>query len=201
MKMLAVLVVLSSVLSGAAAAGAVSMPRIALANKPNIPVEIVPVEDANVNLLPHALVNLGERLPEGSFVVINRSNKPITALVAVWSYTDIKGDWQQRRINCDGYMTQEPVVKANDLSLITPVSYTPQDQIPGIEASGMLDSPFEFGRDNLIKSDHALPIHLYIDSIVFENGQVWGPDKFRYYIEIQDRGKAITEMVREIDLA
>jgi hypothetical protein len=41
-------------------------------------------------------------------------------------------------------------------------------------------------------------MHLYVDSVIFEDGQIWGPDKFQYYAQIQDRYLAVKNFVAEV---
>lgn len=47
--------------------------------------------------------------------------------------------------------------------------------------------------------DPLAAIHVYLDSVIFEDGQVLGPDKFQYYLEIQERYSAVQEFVGEVE--
>jgi hypothetical protein len=44
-------------------------------------------------------------------------------------------------------------------------------------------------------------MHLYIDSVIFEDGLILGPDKSRYYLQIQERYSVVQEFVAEVNTA
>jgi hypothetical protein len=44
-------------------------------------------------------------------------------------------------------------------------------------------------------------MHVYVDSVFFEDGQVLGPDKFDYSTEIGIRFTALTQLVSEVTTA
>jgi hypothetical protein len=96
------------------------VPHIQVDNKPDSRIEIVPVDDAHRLAIPATLSSADIDLPPGSFILVNNTGAPITAVDVRWNYTDGKGELKQSGITCDAYVVAplDAIVKANDLSLI-----------------------------------------------------------------------------------
>jgi hypothetical protein len=175
-------------------------PSITVDNKPDKRIEIVPIDNTHRSLIPLSLTDALATLPSGSFILVNHADTPITAVVARWTYTDTSGEFQQSGINCDAYMFAplEAIVKANDLSLITPYGCASQDRFPRLATGG---GPLVPHVGNPVSADPSMAMHLYVDSVLFEDGQIWGPDKLQYHLEIQDRYSAVQKFVAEVAAA
>jgi hypothetical protein len=179
--------------------GAAAMPPINVDNKSDARIEILPVDDAHRSLMPQGLQNPAEKLPSGSFILVNHTDRAITAVATVWTYTDLDGSLRQRKLNCDAYTFAPlvPIVKANDLSLIAPTGCTSQDLFPRLTSGSLHDAAVE----NAISSDPKSTIHVYVDSVVFDDGGIWGPDKSHYFTEIEDRYFAVQKFTTEVATA
>lgn len=178
------------------------VPLIQVDNKPDARIEIVPIDDAHRSAMPASLGD-ASALPPGSFILVNRTATPITAVVVRWTYSDSSGALRQHRLNCDAYLLPplRPIVKANDLSLITPNGCTAQELFPSLTTGGLLGSPLKAlaqGRDS---PDPRATMHVYVDSVFFEDGQICGPDKLDYSTEIGIRFAAVMQFVSEVTTA
>lgn len=176
------------------------LPRIQVDNEPDARIEIVPIDDAHRPAIPQLLADNSPKLPPGAFILVNHTAKPVTAVVVRWTYTDAKGEFRQSNINCDAYIFAplDPIVDANDLALITPYGCTRQSLFSRLATGqfiGSLSNP-TFGSAISVTPESVM--HLYVDCVIFEDGQIWGPDKLHYYTEIQDRYSAVTSFLAEV---
>lgn len=178
--------------------------HIQLDNKPDSRIEIVPIDDGHRSVIPASLSGVDVVMPPGSFILVNRTSTPITAVDVRWNYTDGKGELKQSGITCDAYVVAplDAIVKAKDLSLITPYGCITQDLFPRMATGALIGgSPTVPSFGDPISVDSRATMHLYIDSVIFEDGQIWGPDKFQYYLQIQDRYSVVKNFVAEVAAA
>jgi hypothetical protein len=171
-------------------------PGVIVDNAPEAIVDIIPVDSTHVSQLP----TIFQQLPitPGSFLLINHSEKPITAVIVMWSYQDQAGAIQRRRLNCDGYFMSpvDQIVRGNGQSLVTPYGYGREDVLQSVNKIQALNSPTEM--QTVMPIDMSMPVHLTIDAIIFADGRILGPDKHRYYLEIQDRYAALQSVLANI---
>jgi hypothetical protein len=176
-----------------------TMPQLLIGNAASTKLEIVPVDAAHRAELPASLDGVFSKLPQGSFLLKNHTAQAINAVVTTWDYTDSKGVPRQLRLNCDAYLFAplNPIVEANGVTLITPNDCTGQTLFARLETGGILGgSPLE-PRTPLSTET----IHVYIDSVIFDNGDIWGPDNFHYSSVIQERHAAVERLVSELTAA
>jgi hypothetical protein len=180
-------------------AGVVS--PIQVDNKPDVRIEIIPIDDAHRSAVPVSLRNPALAVPPGSFILVNRTATPITAVDVRWNYTDGKGELKRSGITCDAYLFAplDPIVEANDLSLITPYGCTRQSLFPRLATGEFVGgSPFVPQMGDPLSVDPGATMHVYLDSVIFQDGQILGPDKFEYFTQIQDRYAAVQNFVAEV---
>jgi hypothetical protein len=190
---------LTMVLITAAEAGVV--PPIQVDNKPDVRIEVIPIDDAHRTAIPAPLRNPSFALPPGSFILVNRTATPITAVDVRWNYTDSKGELKRSGIICDAYMFAplDPIVEADNLSLITPYGCTKQHLFARLATGEFIGgSPLVPQVGEPISVDPLATMHVYLDSVIFQDGQILGPDKFQYYTQIQDRDLAVQKFVAEV---
>jgi hypothetical protein len=192
---------LTVLIAATAEAGAVTL--IQVDNKPDARIEIVPIDDVHRSAIPATLSSTGVKPPPGSFILINRTSASITAIDVRWNYTDSKGELKHSGITCDAYVFAplDPIVGANDLSLITPYGCTRQYLFPRLATGGLIGSSVVPSLGDPISVDPHATVHLYIDSVIFEDGQILGPDKFQYYMKIKDRYSVVKNFVEEVAAA
>ncbi len=174
-------------------------PRIQVDNKADQRIEIVPIDDLHRTSIPQSLSDLSLALPPGSFILVNRTKTAITAVVVRWTYTDANGELKQTGMNCDAYVFAplDPIVNANARSLITPYGCTKEELFPRLATGAIIGSPLT-PVEKPMSPDPNTTIHIYLDSVIFEDGLIWGPDKFRYHLEIQDRYSSVQKFVDEV---
>jgi|GEM_PF-4299156 hypothetical protein len=153
------------------------MPSINITNKPDLArVEIIPLDDAHRPLVPPLLDAQFRSLPPGSFILKNQRDKSITMVDVVWTYTDGSGHSVQRTLTCDGYYIGpvRPIVKAGNLSLITPSGYSSQEHFNRLPSTGVLEPLTWSAKDKSVLTDRIVSITLSLDSVLFEDGQIMG---------------------------
>lgn len=185
------IVLLAILLTSNSLTGAQAMPRMIMMNLVNPELQIIPLPEAR--LLVPAIDNLPPQ-PPGSFILKNVSDRAITAVVVQWSYVQKDGTTIKRGINCDGYAgtTTWVVVKPLGLSLITP------DGCTGHESFSRLTSGQATINKPIPLSEQIAQIELTLDSVIYEDGQIWGPDHVHYYKKIWERYSASQAVVNEI---
>jgi hypothetical protein len=176
-----------------------TMPQLVIGNAASTKLEMVPVDAAHRTQLPASLDGVFGKLPQGSFLLKNHTAQAITAVVTTWDYIDSKGVPKQLRLNCDAYLLAplDPIVKANDATLINPYECTGQALFSQMESGSLLRGiqPLAPGSTTL-STDKT--IHVYLDSVIFENGDIWGPDNLHYSRLIQERHSAVEQFAGEL---
>jgi len=176
--------VMLSLLSLSAVFGVESMPPMIVTNGTDPTIEILPLSEARLSI--SQLTSIPQQ-PAGSFVLRNRTNIAITAAIVEWSYLTKDGARVKRGINCDGYVIGPVwlVVKPQDFSLITPNGCNERESLPRmIAAQPDINKPIP-------STDDIARIDLTLDSLIFEDGTIWGPDKQRYFTKILERSTAL----------
>jgi hypothetical protein len=186
--------------------GAQTMPSITVANKASLLLEVIPLDQAHASRIPASLASVVPSLPPGSFLLFNHTTTPIAVVVAAWSYWDKSGIMQPRRISCDGFYLSPPDVQvaANDSALITPDGCVRQEYFAHMAAGKpMLGSPLQsvLNQNILAARDNTASVQISIDSVIFADGGIWGPDTLRYSPAILERYIARQSVVKEIDEA
>lgn len=185
--------------------GAATMPTIIVTNKSDGMVNITPIDDAHK--APAPLDQISATLPPGAFILINQTATPINAVVVLWSYTDNKGTTQQRRFNCDGYINggvPSVIVSANDSALITPGGCTMREHFAH-KAAGkqMFGGKLYAARNQSILdiADTLTTVQISVDSVIFADGKIWGPDAKQYYKTVSATYWATRSVVDEVSTA
>ena len=140
---------------------------------------------------------------EASFALIleNQSEKPISAWSFHWQMTDTTGKQRSHTMYGDSYETAifRPVADTGSRHLISPsgsVSETILDHV--IEGGGWIGgSSFTTNRTLSEIVEVTFEIHL----IVFDDGEIAGPDPNGYCTELQGRKRAAKFVARQIRIA
>lgn len=178
-----------------------SAPLLTVMSRPDSRFEIIPADTAHAAALPASLVRQLGSLPTGSFVLRNRTGKAITALVVDWTFTDANGNSRQHKLTTDAYYLpiDWTVVKPWGVLLVTPSGYASENQFQQLGTSGVLDP---LPRMSLTmagdKAKAAIAyVALAIDSVIFEDGSICGPDKHRYYLALLTRRSVLDGLSAE----
>jgi hypothetical protein len=183
-----------------------TMPSITVANKASTLLEIIPLDQAHASRIPTSLVSAVSSLAPGSFLLFNHTATPITVVVVAWSYWNKEGVMQPRKIYCDGFFLSPPdvQVRANDSALVTPDGCVKGEYFAHMAAGKpMFGSPLEsaLNQSLVADKDNTASVQISIDSVIFADGGIWGPDTLRYSPAILERYIARQSVVKEIDAA
>jgi hypothetical protein len=182
------------------------MPSITVANKASVLLEIVPLDQTHASRIPAPLEPVVSSLPPGSFLLFNHTTTPIAVVVATWSYWNKGGIMQPRKIYCDGFYGSpaQMQVSANDLALITPDGCVRGEYFAHMAAGKpMFGSPLQSALNKSIVADkdNTASVQISIDSVIFADGGIWGPDTLHYSPAILERYIARQSVVKKIDAA
>jgi hypothetical protein len=168
-----------------------TMPLISTTNNNDSWLHIVPIDNAHHDLLPNAVHDLAADLPPGAFILKNQTATAVTVIVAKWAYTDKNGNSQQRNIYCDSYLLSpvDPLINPNDAALVTPDGCVRQEYLSRLRTQKFFGSPLDSVRnkDILKTKDSISAIRISIDSVIFADGQIWGPDSVQYFRTLMQR--------------
>jgi len=185
--------------------GAATMPTITVTNKSDSMVQITPIDDANK--APAPLDQISATLPPGAFILTNQTSTPINAVVIFWSYTSNTGVPQQKRFNCDGYINggmPSTIVRANDSTLITPGGCTMREYFAHMAAGKpMMGGSLFLSRNKSVLdvAETFTTVRITVDSVIFADGRIWGPDTKQYYKTVSATYWAIRSVVEDVTAA
>jgi len=185
--------------------GASQMAKIvAVTNQPSSIITIAPIDPTHPEAIPADLISHVERLPPGSFLLHNHSTTAITAVVTQWKITSTTGVVETQNLKCTGYNSfpRQVMVRSNDFTLITAHSCAKSELFPQLDRIAM-NSPFQFPNSGrLVDSPQSVEkIEITVDSVIFEDGSIWGPDTQKYYRRIWADYLASQEVVNECKAA
>lgn len=203
MRHLASVIVLTVIL-GCIPLGAATMPTVTVTNKSDSLIQITPIDTTHKP--PAPLDQISATLPPGAFILTNQTATPINALVVLWSYADKNGSTQQKRFNCNGYLVVPPsvIVRANDSALIAPGGCTMREYFDHMVAGKpMLGGGLSEARNKSIRdiADTITGVKITVDSVIFVDGRIWGPDTQQYFQTITAAYWAIRSVVEEVSAA
>jgi hypothetical protein len=137
-------------------------------------------------------------------VFTNRSKEPITAMVARWTSVDPNGatsvkvvtrdDYSELRFNRVGVGGADESLEPGGRLLVTP---------DGFHKALDVRKPYAYAVGSGIGSfaDDAVEIHMSLDSVVFHDGQLVGPDEYGIGDHLHGRYAMAQEIVQMIDRA
>jgi hypothetical protein len=153
-------------------------------------------------MIPKTLDDLLPDLPPGSFLLKNMTATPVHVGVVKWSYTDKTANLQQRSIYCDAYLASpvDPLVNPHDLALVSPGGCTRQEYFGGLKAGSFLGSPVGSAHNKTLLDvkERIAAVQISIDSVIFADGQIWGPDTLHYYSTIMHRRAASESVTQDL---
>ena len=183
--------------------GATTVARVVIDNRSEIGLPIFPADLGHLERLSQKLMPVADLIPQGSILITNESNFAIHALVVVWTFRDAQGQSQVAKIACDGYLLSpiQEIVPPHSTSLVTPHGCTSEESFESVAAGSAIGSPLIAAGRHSIQPSSTTDIHVTIDSVVFSNGEVRGPDTHEYYRAIEEREEALQAVLSEISLA
>lgn len=182
-----------------------TIPALTVTNKPDSRVEIIPADAGHVSALPVTLAPQIASLPIGSFVLKNRTGKTVTGLAALWTFTDTEGRSRQHKLVTDAYylpIDWKPI-KPFGMLLITPAGYAVEEQFQRLASSGILDptTGFRISGGKMPDFGELASVKVSVDSVIYEDGAIWGPDALKYYQTLLTRRSALDALSAELNQA
>ena len=87
--------------------------------------------------------------------------------------------------------------------LVTPAGYAVEEQFQRLGNSGVLDpaSEFRFSGAKMRGLGQVVSIKVSVDSAIYEDGGIWGPDTLKYYQTLLTRRSALDALSAELNQA
>jgi len=177
---------------------------IVVKNHPSPIITISPIDADHIDTVPESLKPFVKQLPLGSFLLKNSSDSAITAVDTQFSFTSRTGVVTVKRIRCDGYISP-PLriqVRPHDVTLITPGSCTKGELFSNLGGPSFGSPLSSTSNANLLNVQAEIGrVEITVDSVIFQDGGIWGPDTQEYYRRIWERHLAAQSFVKEVDEA
>jgi hypothetical protein len=164
---------------------------------PTSPTPLVSITAATADKLPQFDSAIVQKFHSNAFLLANESDKAIVGLMALWTFTDANGFPRTEQVHTDSFMQpHSPVLLLPHARLIVaPGAFLPEAlaQAPHIGAR-LEDLDGRLNRDIL----GATQIKVQIDLVIFEDGEIAGPNETRYDTMIQNRKIAATQIAKQV---
>ena len=135
---------------------------------------------------------------EAAVVMVNASDKDVTALRYYWLMATAHGGVKRHRVSSDSYMVDvfHPVLKARDRKFVSRDMTVDESLIEHVLAGGgymggQIGSKTE-------SFDEVKSLRLEIDMVLFADGEIAGPDSEGFAAELQCRKPAAEFVARQI---
>ncbi len=164
---------------------------------PVSPTPLVSVAAASPTTLPQLDPAIIRTFHPNNFLLANKSDKAIVGLMTVWTFTDANGFPRTGQIHTDSFMQpHSPVLlPAHQTLIIAPGAFLPEALAQSAHTGATLSSldgrlsPAIIGATN---------IKVQIDLIIFEDGEMVGPNETRFDTQIQNRRIAATQLAKQL---
>jgi hypothetical protein len=136
------------------------------------------------------------QLKPASFVVTNNSKRAIIGIAVEWTFTDAAGNSKKYGSRTHSFLAvdQSPLALPGTTLFVAPSLFIPE--LAARTTGGLIGSLPEEAVSEQISSASAIRVE--IDSIVFDDGEVVGPNRLQLPEDIQDRQAAADAIVKEI---
>lgn len=155
------------------------------------------VSSANRDTLPSFADSTIAKFHPASFVITNRSDRSVVGLVVRWAYTDRDGHQRVHKYSSDGFLipTARIVLSPGKRLLVAPGASLPESLALSPHVGSTVDALD--GRAVPSMQD-ASEITVQIDCVIFDDGEVVGPNQSNYDIEIQNRKIAAEQLAKQV---
>jgi hypothetical protein len=136
-----------------------------------------------------------------TLVLENRSDKAITGLRYHWRKLDASGKVRNHMVSSDSYFVDvfRPVAAPGSRHLIGPSGSIDEAMLDHVQAGGGFIGGKISG--TMRPPPQIVEVTFEIDLIVFEDGEIAGPDPDRFAAELQCRKRAAEYVARQVRLA
>jgi hypothetical protein len=136
-----------------------------------------------------------------TLVLENRSDKAITGLRYRWRELNVSGKARNHMVSSDSYFVDvfRPVAAPGSRHLIGPSGSIDEAMLDHVQAGGGFIGGKISG--TMRPPPQIVEVTFEIDLIVFEDGEIAGPDPDRFAVELQCRKRAAEYVARQVRLA
>jgi hypothetical protein len=176
---------------------AVSVRGTTMPQLPSSPSALVTVSPTTIGNLPQLDGAKVQKFHPNAFVLTNQSNKAIVAIMVQWTYVDSTGHPRVSNTYSDSFMQPKytAYLPARARLLVAPGAFLPESLAQSAHIGAQLDD-LDGRRERDIASASEIAAH--IDLIIFEDGELVGPNQTRYEVMIQDRKLAATQIAMQL---
>lgn len=176
-----------------------------VASAQNIPMKVQhptsPTTEIDVKaILPEDFPNIDKaafaKVHPASFVLTNLSNRAIVALSIEWSYTSEDGRTGQGFVKTSSLNTKSPaVLKPHARLFVGPKVFVSESSTSTPHIGQRLEA---LDGHLALRAANATQITATIDTIIFEDGELVGPNKSQYDAEIQSQKIAADQIASKV---
>ena len=137
-------------------------------------------------------------LQPSTFIVKNETDCPVIGLAFHWILTDAGGNQEPVPSFTHSYLSYDgaPLIGPHGEMMVAPGSYVPDTAMQGAGFAGTVATS-----NTVQKFTRAPAVAVEIDSVIFADGQVVGPNPLPLVQEIKDRRLAIDLLLRQVNAA
>jgi hypothetical protein len=178
-----------------------NMPNIQMPTSPSANITVSPFDAAQFPMFTDFFTGAKAALQPVSLVLTNNSDKAIAGIEVEW--VTIGSDGRERHVSSqsDNFFSRgsRAVAAAHDRLLVSPYGFLSESTVNWIKSGA--------GHSGVIAGgggadfDLASQVRISLDCVVFEDGEVVGPNQRRYTDEIQARRDAANEVVQVVQSA
>ena len=181
---------------GAFVAQAQGEPHVQMASSPTPNVVISRFDNAQFPAFEKFLSSEKVPLQRASFVLTNNSDKAIVGIDVEWLTTDKGGRQRHYSFRSDRYLSPGPgtVALAHDRLLVAPGIFIPESLLAS--GAGYVRGDFSKGLEGEFAA--AAEITVSLDCLIFEDGEVTGPNLKRFTDELQMRRFAADAVMKRV---
>jgi hypothetical protein len=167
---------------------------IQLPSSPHSNIRVTAIGDSQSKAISE-LFNLHPEMSEVSplsFVIANESEKGIMAIAVTWTGRDSSGASAVSKFLGDNYLlaTPKPLIKSHSRALILPDEVVAEENV-GLVQKGIINTL----KRRVARFVSFPTVELQIDSIIFEDGEIMGPNQLGMDEVISGRRQAAKELL------
>jgi hypothetical protein len=190
--------VLSILLTTAIGLGAQAVPKLHIGNSPSTGVMLTPFSPSEFPVFKDVFDRKSAGLEPASFVVSNETDRAIIGIGVRWTLTDSAGRESSYSNRTHSFLmpSGRPLALPHGRLLAGPETFVSADvlQNPNGGVIGLIPND-----QTVARFDNASEIRVVVGSIIFQDGEVVGPDQLGLVDVIRNRREAVVEVIKQVE--